>query len=96
MKIQYIYCFQQLIKWSYFKTVAQYLVNSPDTLTKQDLEAFIKSDKELMSEGVIAQASAKALEEIQSAADYAGAQTWATSKEGSSDVYIKKMSVKTS
>ena len=49
-----------------------------------------------MSEGVIAQASKKALEEIQSAADYAGAQTWAKSNEGSSDVYIKKMSVKTS
>ena len=46
-----------------------------------------------MSEGIMSQASEEALEEIQSAADYAGAQTWAKSKEGSSDVYIKKMSV---
>lgn len=82
--------------WSYFKTVAQYIVNSSDTLTKQDLEAFIKNDKELMSEGIMSQASEEALEKIQSAADYAGAQTWAKSNKSSSDVYIKKISAKTS
>lgn len=82
--------------WNYFKIVAQYIVDSPDTLTKQDLEAFVKNDKDLMSEGVMSIASEEALEKIQSAVDYAGAQTLAKSKTGSSDVYIKKISARRS
>ena len=66
MKIQYIYCFQQLIKWSYFKTA---ILGSVSYLVKNRKYDFEKAVI-LLNEAVDLNNKAKNIKDLQDAADY--------------------------